>query len=221
MQRIPEPELMTRQDQAEAYAHANFEAPHSRFIELFRTSFPSWPGHGVALDLGCGPGDIARRFALAYPHCHVDGIDGARAMLEAGREDIASDDRICQRVHLIEANLPFARAPRDRYDAIISNSLLHHLHDPFVLWNAVKEYANPGAPVFVVDLMRPGTRDEANELTRIYAGEEPEVLRHDFFHSLLASFTVDEVRSQLAAAQLPHLRAESISDRHLMVAGTF
>ncbi len=219
MQRIVEPELMAEDDQAVAYANANFEAPHRRFIELFRRTFPAWSGHGRVLDLGCGPGDIAMRFVRAYPNCIVDGIDGAAAMLNVGREILKNDPSLQACVNLLEVMLPHQRPPHDHYDAIISNSLLHHLHDPSVLWNAVREFAKPDAPVFIIDLMRPDTPAEAQRLTDLYTVGEPSVLRHDFLASLFASFMPDEVASQIAAAGLPHLQVCAISDRHLMVWG--
>ena len=36
MKRIPEPELMLKPDQVSAYAEADFEEPHSNFINLFK-----------------------------------------------------------------------------------------------------------------------------------------------------------------------------------------
>ena len=39
MKRIPEPELMLSDEQAQAYAYADFDAPHSMFIRLFQTYF--------------------------------------------------------------------------------------------------------------------------------------------------------------------------------------
>ena len=48
---------------------------------------------------------------------------------------------------------------------------------------------------------------------------EPGVLQRDFFNSLLAAFTPDEVRGQLAEAGLPTLQVKTISDRHVMVTG--
>jgi len=219
LSRITEPELMLEREQAEAYAHADFEAPHNRVIQLFREHFPAWRGAGRVLDLGCGPGDIAIRFARAYPDCHVDGIDGAPAMLEAGRSRLAADPDIARRVHLHLALLPDQAPPHPTYDAVISNSLLHHLHQPAVAWNAMRDYARPDAPLFLVDLMRPASRAEAEDLTRQYTAGEPDVLRRDFFNSLLAAFTVAEVREQIAAAGLGHLQVEAISDRHLMAWG--
>lgn len=219
MQRIPEPELMVDNEQAAAYAQADFEAPHSRFITLFQETFPDWHGRGHILDLGCGPGDIARRFALAYPDCDVDGVDGAAAMLAVGKIAIESDPACAGRIRLVQACLPHDRPPRPDYDAVISNSLLHHLHEPAVLWQAVAAYAKPGAPVFIIDLMRPETREEARRLTDLYTQGEPDVLRRDFFNSLLAAFTVEEIQEQLRQAGLAHLKVRAISDRHIMVHG--
>lgn len=69
MERFPEPELMEERQQACAYAAADFSEPHNRFIELFQEAFPGLGIEGYALDLGCGPGDIAMRFARANTAC--------------------------------------------------------------------------------------------------------------------------------------------------------
>lgn len=217
MERTPEPELMDDDAQARAYAEADFEAPHSSFIELFRERFPE--PEGFVLDLGCGPADIALRFARAFPAARVHGVDGAPAMLHYGRRAIHAAG-LQGRVQLCEGYLPGAVLPRRGYEAVISNSLLHHLADPAVLWEAVRAHALPGAPVFVMDLMRPASRAEAESMVDEYAAGEPPVLRHDFFHSLLAAYRPDEVRAQLAAAGLGGaLQVEAVSDRHLVAWG--
>lgn len=219
MDRIPEPELMDTDAQARAYAEADFEAPHSMFIELLREAFPRLAPDACVLDLGCGPGDITLRFARAYPECRIHGVDGAAAMLDYGHRAVAASG-LGGQVTLVQGLLPGAALPRERYDAIISNSLLHHLADPAVLWQAVRTHGAPGAPVFVMDLMRPESVDEAHALLEQYATGEPEVLRQDFFHSLLAAYRVPEVEQQLRQAGLDGLRVEVVSDRHLTVRGT-
>jgi SAM-dependent methyltransferase len=218
MERIPEPELMNDAAQAAAYACADFEEPHARFIELFRETFPDEDVEGTVLDLGCGPGDITIRFVRAYPECVVHGVDGAAAMLAHGRSRLAREG-LLERVRLIEAYLPGVELPLGAYDAVISNSLLHHLRDPMVLWNTLKHYAKPDAPVFIMDLLRPASRGQAQALVDEYAANEPEVLRHDFFHSLLAAYRSDEVADQLRAAGLDGLTVRQISDRHLLIYG--
>ncbi len=218
MDRIPEPELMNDPAQALAYARADFEQPHNQFIEQFRGIFPDWPGTGYVLDLGCGPGDICRRFALAYPHCRIHGLDGAAAMLAVGRDDIHAAG-LSDRIELFEAYLPVTTPPRAHYDAIICNSLLHHLRDPGVLWQAIQTYAMPGAPVFVMDLRRPVTQQQVADLVETYAADEPPVLRQDFQNSLFAAYQADEVKKQLRQADIDWLQVAEAGDRHLIVQG--
>jgi ubiquinone/menaquinone biosynthesis C-methylase UbiE len=218
MERVPEAELMLGDEQARAYARADFEEPHSRFVELLQGCFPDLPRKGTALDLGCGPADVTIRFARALPLWSVDGVDGSPAMLHYGKEAVENAG-LQDRISLTLAHLPGGNLPRSRYDHVFSNSLLHHLADPEVLWNSVGRWAATGTPVFVMDLMRPESRDRARVLVEQYAAGEPEILRHDFFHSLLAAYEVGEVEAQLRAAGLPHLRVRACSDRHLIAWG--
>jgi ubiquinone/menaquinone biosynthesis C-methylase UbiE len=218
MERIPEPELMDDPAQALAYARADFEQPHNQFIAQFRSCFPGWPGRGHVLDLGCGPGDICRRFALAFPDTFIHGIDAAVAMLHIGREDLRAAG-LDQRIELIKGYLPGARLPRELYDAVISNSLLHHLNDPQALWQSILRHAAPGAPVFVMDLRRPDSHGHAALLVDTYAAGEPEVLRMDFHNSLLAAYRIDEVSVQLHDIGIDWLRVEALGDRHLIAYG--
>jgi len=218
MERIPEPELMDDLEQARAYAEADFDEPNTAFVELFAERCTDWPGSGAILDLGCGPGDIVLRLAERFPDCIVHGIDGSAAMLEFA-ERARAGHPAADRVQFVHGLLPGASLPRPRYDAVASNSLLHHLHQPRVLWQSIRELAAPGAPVLVMDLMRPQSPERAQELVDRYADGEPEVLRTDFYNSLLAAFEPDEVRAQLESAGLAGFRVEPVSDRHLAAWG--
>jgi ubiquinone/menaquinone biosynthesis C-methylase UbiE len=218
MQRIPEPELMDEEEQARAYSQADFSEPHEHFVALFRDAFPGLEPTGTVLDLGCGPADVAIRFARAFPGCRIDGVDGAPAMLRFGREAVRRSG-LEGRIRLIEGYLPGAVLPLEHYDAVISNSLLHHLADPAVLWDSAKRWGRPGVPVFVMDLRRPDDPGQAERLVRQYAENEPEVLRRDFHHSLHAAYRPEEVREQLRAADLAGLDLRIVSDRHCVVFG--
>lgn len=218
MERVPEPELMDEPEQARAYAHADFSEPHQAFVGHFARCFAHhhpWR----ALDLGCGAADISIRFARAYPHCELTGVDGAPAMLALGREAVARAG-LGDRVQLRLARLPEGALPRRAFDTVISNSLLHHLHDPRVLWRAVTQYTAPQAAVFIMDLRRPDTREQAARLVKQYAGAEPPVLQRDFFNSLLAAFRPEEVAAQLEQAGLVHFKVEALDDRHVIVHGS-
>ena len=217
MDRIPEPELMDEDEQARAYAEADFETPHAHCLELLVEAFPELEERGVAIDLGCGPGDITFRFARHHPGWEVDGIDGAAAMLRYGQEALMKTD-LSERVRLVHAYLPADRLPRPPYDFIFSNSLLHHLEDPMVLWETVRAAGRPGTPVFIMDLMRPDDRETATHLVEEYSAGEPVILRKDFFHSLLAAYRPDEVERQLERVGLPLMVTVS-SDRHWIAHG--
>ena len=219
MERIPEPELMDDAAQALAYAEADFEKPNSRFVGMFASRVGRMPEGSAVLDLGCGPGDITLRIARAQPGVHVHGLDGSAAMLSFGIAALGAEPALAGRVRFLEGLVPGAALPRERYEAVVSNSLLHHLHEPSGLWETVRRHAAPGAPVLVMDLMRPASPDAARALVEQYAGDEPEVLKRDFFNSLLAAFEPGEVRDQLAAAGLAGLAVEEASDRHLVVWG--
>lgn len=218
MKRIPEPELMDELEQARAYANADFSEPNERFVGWFESEFPGLR-NGAVLDLGCGPGDIVLRLAQRHPGLTVHGLDGSRAMLEFGAARLFDMHDLQARVQFVEGVLPGAQLPLAAYDAVVSNSLLHHLHDPLVLWRSVCELGAPGAAVLVMDLFRPASPEAARTIVATYAGGEPEVLRRDYYHSLCAAFEPEEVREQLRASGLGSLEVRTVSDRHLLVAG--
>jgi trans-aconitate methyltransferase len=217
MKRIPEPELMDEAQQARAYSEADFAEPHDRFVELCEEFVGRDGLVGTVLDLGCGPADVTVRLARRFPRAAFHGVDGAEAMLAHGRARVEREG-LGDRIRLVRAMLPRDVPPLDTYDGVVSNSLLHHLHDPSVLWAAVVRRAKTGAPVVVMDLQRPPTVDDARHLTQTHAAGAPEVLRRDFFNSLCAAFTVDEVAEQLRQAGLA-LDVHAVGDRHLVVAG--
>jgi len=219
MQRVTEPELMDDPSQAEAYAAADFAEAHGRIVEGFAETFPGVEVTGNVLDLGCGPGDISFRFAARFPVSAVIGVDGSAAMIELARQRQLRETALADRVRFIEGRIPGAPIPAMQFSTIISNSLLHHLHRPAVLWETIAAYASAGTRIYVADLRRPPTTAVARQMVESYAAGEPDVLRRDFYHSLCAAFEPREVEAQLEAAGLAGLAVAVISDRHLVVHG--
>lgn len=217
MNRVLEPELMTDPDQADAYAAADFATVNQAFVDRFRALFPDF-ARGRMVDLGCGPADIPIRFCRALPAVTVTGVDGSEAMLAPGRRAVAAAG-LTGRVVLVRARLPgLGRAPGG-FHAIVSNSLLHHMPHAEVFWSEVARLGRAGAPALIMDLLRPESPERARAIVATYSADEPEVLKRDFFHSLCAAFTLDEVRTQVAKAGLDRLRCEVASDRHWAVWG--
>jgi SAM-dependent methyltransferase len=164
MNRTPEPELMEGLEQAQAYAAANFAAGDQALIERLAVLFPQGLGERL-VDLGCGPGNISFRLAERYSGAAVLGIDGAAAMLAPALQRLAEQPLLKGRLRFEQRCLPAADLPGG-YTAVVSNSLLHHLHDPQVLWRSVAQLAGPGACVYIKDLRRPASAQAALELMR-------------------------------------------------------
>lgn len=216
MERILEPELMDDPEQALVYARADFEKENQGFVDRFREYFPDF-SEGHVLDLGCGPGDIPIRFARTVSGCRITGVDASAPMVRLAEEAVQQaglSSRItfrCERFQDL--------AGTNVADAAISNSLLHHVPNPLQFWHKLRLVMRPGSPVLVMDLLRPDSPEEAQAIVDRYASGAPDILRRDFYHSLLAAFTEDEIGAQLAQMNLTRLLIDVIDDRHWVVGG--
>jgi ubiquinone/menaquinone biosynthesis C-methylase UbiE len=216
MKRILEPELMVDEHQVRAYAQADFEIPHQNFIQRLSAWINEPDFSGTALDLGCGPGDISYRFAKAFPLSTLHAVDGSQPMLNLALAALSHE--LAPRLHFIQGLLPTVILPQSDYEIIFSNSVLHHLADPQALWKTIKNYAKPGTRIIIMDLLRPANLVVAQKMVQDYTANEPEILQRDFYHSLLAAFSLEEISTQLAQADL-QLQLEQISDRHVFITG--
>ena len=205
MERILEPELMEDMLQAKEYAEADFDTQHSKIIDLIDLAFGSVEFSGEILDLGCGPGDVTFRIAHRFSKANIIGIDGSQAMINLAKERQEHDVLVSNRVNFIQAMIPDFDIPKKSYDLIISTSFLHHLHQPDVLWQTIIEHSRPGTKVFVADLCRSESKSVARQTVNESAKNEPDILKEDFYNSLLAAFTPQEVENQLFRAGLNNL----------------
>ena len=221
MQRRPEPELMNGDAQVQAYAAADFSSGDQSTVDgilhLLARSSPL-PPDPLVVDLGCGPGNITFRLAEVFPTARIVGIDGAEAMLAVAR----------QRAQQLQLEIAFTCQPLQEVlqgsllgqaDLIVSNSLLHHLHQPDLLWRVTQGLAAPGCRVFHRDLRRPESAAEIQQLLLKHLPSAPEVLRHDFTASLEAAFEPREVNAQLQRLGLNQFEVSEEGDRYLVVSG--
>ncbi len=219
MHRIVEPEIMGDLEQAKAYDAADFSGAHNRRVDVFKELAPPKAQRGQVLDLGCGSGDLIFRFLSALPEVSIVGIDGSRAMIELARSSAAQRPEFQGRASFLVKFIPIDDLPRSPYATIMSNSFLHHLHDPQTLWRTIKEVTNPDTFIFVSDLRRPESIEEADEIVARLAATEPEILKRDFFNSLCAAFEVREIQEQLSKAGVSGLEVRPLDDIHLVVYG--
>jgi len=216
MERILEPELMDDEQHALAYAQADFVEVNRGFVDRFRTTFPDLTRSRV-VDLGCGPADVPVRLARLLPALGVTAVDASAAMVRLAREAVQRAG-LGASIRLVRARLPALPFASGTFDAVMANSLLHHLAEPGVFWHEVQRLGRPRAGVLVMDLCRPASPSHARDLVETYAGGESPLLKRDFYNSLRAAFTPAEVARQLAR-QLPQLTCRVVSDRHWVVSG--
>ena len=221
MRRCLEPELMNGDAQVQAYASADFSSGDRATVEgvqqlIDRTS--PLPPEPLVVDLGCGPGNITLRLAELFPHARIIGIDGAEAMLVLAREraqrqsvDISF---LCLTLQEVLQGTLLGKA-----DLVVSNSLLHHLHQPDLLWKVTRGLAAPGCRVFHRDLRRPASSAEVQQLLLKHLPSAPPVLQHDFAASLAAAFEPQEVTAELRTVGLDQLAVVAEDDRYLVVSG--
>jgi ubiquinone/menaquinone biosynthesis C-methylase UbiE len=222
MLRQPEPELMDDASEASAYAGADFSQVNQAFVDhllqLAGDMGLTLASRASVLDLGTGPADIPIRVAHAQPHWTITAVDAAPAMLELADKAIHAA-HVQHSIRLLHANaksLPLADAA---FDIIFSNSILHHVADPDAFWREVRRLAKPGALIFLRDLARPASLEQARQIVRQHAGTQSALLQQEYFRSLLAAYTVPEVAAQLVNAHLPGLDVRMSTGRHLDVWG--
>ncbi|HTT01102.1 MAG TPA: class I SAM-dependent methyltransferase [Steroidobacteraceae bacterium] len=215
MDRILEPEIMDGRAAAVAYARADFSDSNAAYVKHLIEGFPEHLSR--IIDLGCGPADIPLRIARAVRSAQITAVDGSAEML-AIAHDAARAAHLDGRVTLCRGRIPGLALPAHDFDAVLSKDMLHHLPDPQVLWQEARRLLRPGGLIYVADLIRPGSPLEAREIvTRVAAREDP-ILQEDFYNSLCAAFTVEEVRAQLRAAGL-QLEVHHRGDRHMTIQG--
>ena len=215
MQRVLEPELMTDEQQALAYAKADFSTSNQWYVDHLLADYPDQLGN--ILDIGCGPGDVMLRLAAARPSARITAIDGASAMIELARQAVQSAG-LQKRVTPLQGYIPGLPLEERSFDAVLSKDLLHHLPDPMVLWSEAKRLGRKGAAIYVMDLLRPESQQAAHDIVETVAGDELPILKADFYASLCAAFTLDEAKAQVQRSGLP-LTVTQVSDRHMLIKG--
>lgn len=215
MLRVLEPELMEDGEQSLAYARADFSSSNQWFVDQLLKDCPA--AFLRVLDIGCGPCDVMLRLARACPKTRITAVDGSAAMVELAAEAIRTSGQGA-RIKAIQGYIPGLPLEEHSFDAVLSKDLLHHLPDPMVLWREARRLGRAGATLYVMDLIRPETAQDARDIVETVTPNEHEILKKDFYNSLCAAFTVEEVEDQARQAGL-RLEVAKISDRHMLIKG--
>ena len=126
LERVLEPEVMDSYEDADDYNSMDHSSVNVAFAEdLLAAGFNG----GDSLDLGTGTALIPIQIVRRVPHCRIMAVDLSVNMLELARYNLEAAG-VTQQVQLVQVDskaLPYHDA---MFDAVISNSIIHHLAEP-------------------------------------------------------------------------------------------
>lgn len=216
LQRILEPEVMDGPDDAADYDQMDHSSVNQAFVQDFLATWSTDRRPKAAakiLDLGTGTAQIPIVLCQQWAGGEVTADDLAEEMLRLARINVERTGQ-ANRIRLRLGDSKQLSDPPGSYDAIISNSLVHHVPEPQSVLAEAWRVLRPGGLIFVRDLHRPATIDERDRLVALYASDCTPHQRQLFGDSLLAALTVDEVLQRCRAIGIPAPKCELTSDRH-------
>jgi ubiquinone/menaquinone biosynthesis C-methylase UbiE len=199
--RVPEPDLvMQSQTQTESFSRAGQEGGALAFLYLYHAlqiSSVLQPGDRV-LDLACGPANQLLQVARLNPQVHFVGLDASPGMLECAQHTLRQAD--IHNVELLQGDMTRLVHQNDAsLDAVICTMSLHHLPDTAALATTLSEIRRvlkPQGRVYLVDFGRLKLCSTqhffANDL------QQSPQFTEDYFNSLRAAFSVEELASAVA-----------------------
>lgn len=162
---------------------------------------------GCLLDIGTGPGGIPLKLAELCPNLRVVGIDRSARMIGQARGAAASRG-LADRASFLVGDATRLCFPDASLDLVLSNSLLHHLHDPLKAFDEMARVAKPQGVVLLRDLRRPSR-----------LGFPLHVRWHGRYYSgLMKKLYVDSVRASYTSQELSDLlRRSALSDSRIFL----
>jgi ubiquinone/menaquinone biosynthesis C-methylase UbiE len=210
LERVLEPEAMDTAEEAEGYDSMDHTEANRNFIgrlmELGAT--------GHLLDLGCGPAHMAITVCTENPDVRVTGLDLAHHMLRVAQANV--DKSSCaDRIKLVHGDAKDVGFDAGSFDAVYSNTILHHIPDPRPFLTEAARLVKPGGVLLIRDLYRPESQERIAELVTTYADGCDEYQRGLFGDSLHAAFTPEELRDIADECGLSNAEIVIDTDRHM------
>jgi ubiquinone/menaquinone biosynthesis C-methylase UbiE len=210
--RILEPELMDTEDEALEYHAMDFAEADGLFAADAITLLAARPSPEV-IDFGTGTAKIPVLIVRARAGVRVVGIDPAEPMLKVAFGHV-TEAGLGRSITLARSDGRATKLAAGRFDAVLSNSTVHHIHEPLALFREMNRVLAPGGAILVRDLCRPRSMDEAWAIVKRVAAGDSLRQQQLFFDSLCAALTIEEVQKLAADVGWSDVRIRMSSDRH-------
>ena len=219
LERVLEPEVMNDLQEAIEYHDMDFTEVNRAFVRdllAFAAQEDRTLGRDI-LDLGTGTARIPVELCLQAPSVRVMAADASSEMLELARYHIEINHML-DRIQLHRTDAKKLVFGPGFFDAVISNSLVHHLPQSDAFFAEALRVLRPGGLLFVRDLFRPASQDQVEALVAQHAGNESPRSQQLFRQSLQAALTTEELAKILAALGVDAQCIQMTSDRHWTLA---
>ena len=167
----------------------------------------------LLLDIGTGTAQIPVLLSQTTKNVRVIAADAAVSMLDLARLNVEIAG-VRERIQLDQIDAKEMAYRDSMFDAVISNSIVHHIPDPQAVLREAVRVAKPGGLLFFRDLKRPADEEEVERLVEVYAAGCNERQQMLFRDSLHAALTADEMRALVAELDFAPETVEVTSDRH-------
>ena len=217
LSRTREPEVMDTAEEAVDYNQMDHSNVNRRFVDDFLRALelrdPTEPRCVNVFDAGTGTALIPIELIQRDQTFFVTASDLAQAMLVVARENILTAGLEAS-IQLILSDCKRLPDGDGAYDAVMSNSIVHHIPEPRSVLAELWRILKPGGILFVRDLMRPDDIKTLENLVQTYAGDANSHQQKMFRESLHAALTVDEVRELVGELGISGAAVQPTSDRH-------
>lgn len=217
--RVLEPEIMEDLQEAIEYNDMDFSEVNRAFVTDF-VAYATQSGFELGkdiLDLGTGTARIPVELCVQVPSVRVMASDASTQMLELARYNIEIHHML-DRIQLHRGDAKKLVFGREFFDAVISNSLVHHLPECESFFAESLRVLRPSGVLFVRDLFRPESNEQVERLVAMHAGTENERSQQLFRQSLQAALTIQELAELLNRLGIESSCIRQSSDRHWTVA---
>ena len=217
LQRVLEPEVMDTANEALDYNAMDHSQVNRLFVDDFLMAlggadFKSTKQLSV-FDAGTGTALIPIELVLRGFPGTVTASDLAEQMLIVARKNVVAR-HLEASIELVLRDCKQLPDADQSYDAVMSNSIIHHIPDPQSVLTELWRVLKPGGVLFIRDLMRPEDLPTLEHLVSEYAGAANAHQQQMFRESLHAALTLEDVRHILEPLGIPAESVQATSDRH-------
>jgi ubiquinone/menaquinone biosynthesis C-methylase UbiE len=212
--RVLEPEAMDGPEEVRQYDAMDHSAVNALFVQDFLAAHGPCQG-GDVLDVGTGTARIPIALAQADRKAKVLAIDISDPMLMKAAANISAAGLFGRiRIHHGDANSILHFFSEGSFEAVISNTIVHHIPFPEPALEDMVRLVAPKGTFFVRDLARPASTEDIVRLADTYAGSETPAARALFEASLGAALTLEEIRAIAKGLGHDANEVSMTSDRH-------